>query len=60
MRQLLLGSVVFVAVASAAQAPRERDWSKALAEDAQALHDDIAANHPGAVNTLDPGFAAEQ
>jgi len=58
MRRLLFGSLVFVATASAAQAPRERDWSKALAEDARALHDDIAANHPGTVNSLDPGFAA--
>lgn len=58
MRRLLFGSLVVFAAASAAQAPKERDWSKALAEDAQALHDDIAANHPGSVNKLDPGFAA--
>ncbi|GAA4022264.1 S41 family peptidase [Sphingomonas swuensis] len=44
-------------VASAAP-PAERDWSEALARDAQALHDDLAANHPGAVNSLDPGFNA--
>jgi hypothetical protein len=41
----------------AAQPPAERDWSAALREDAQALHDDIAANHPGPVNSKDPGFA---
>ena len=58
MRRLLFGSLVFAAAVGTAQAPRERDWSKALAEDAQALHNDIAASHPGAVNTLDPGFAA--
>lgn len=58
MRRLLFGSLVVFAAASAAQAPKERDWAKALAEDAQALHDDIAANHPGSVNKLDPGFAA--
>jgi hypothetical protein len=39
------------------QPPAERDWSAALREDAQALHDDIAANHPGPVNPQDPGFA---
>lgn len=54
-----LGSVLLVLAAAAhAQPPKERDWGKALAEDARALHDDIAANHPGPVNTLDPGFAA--
>lgn len=58
MRRLLLGSLVVFAAASAAQAPKERDWAKALAEDAKALHDDIAANHPGTVNALDPDFAA--
>jgi hypothetical protein len=40
-----------------AQPPAERDWSAALREDAQALHQDIAANHPGPVNRLDPSFA---
>lgn len=39
------------------QAPAQRDWGAALRQDAQALHDDIAANHPGPVNRLDPGFA---
>lgn len=41
----------------AAQPPAERDWGAALRGDAQALHDDIAANHPGPVNPQDPGFA---
>lgn len=36
----------------------QRDWGAALARDAQALHDDLAANHPGTVNALDSGFAA--
>jgi hypothetical protein len=40
-----------------AAAPAERDWGAALREDAQALHDDLAANHPGPVNPEDPGFA---
>jgi hypothetical protein len=40
-----------------AQPPAERDWSAALRQDAQALHDEIAANHPGPVNRKDPAFA---
>ena len=44
-------------LALAAQPPSERDWSATLRSDAQALHDDIAANHPGPVNSKDPGFA---
>jgi len=40
-----------------AQRPAERDWGAALRLDAQGLHDDIAANHPGPVNPQDPGFA---
>lgn len=59
MRGLLLGSLLLgLAAPAAAEPPKDRDWGKALAEDARALHDDIAANHPGPVNTLDPGFAA--
>lgn len=54
---LTLSLAVLLFGNAAAQAPSERDWGKALAEDAQALHDDIAANHPGSVNTLDPEFA---
>ena len=55
-----LGGLVVLlhALPLAAQAPAERDWSAALREDAQALHDDIALNHPGPVNPEDPGFAA--
>jgi hypothetical protein len=34
----------------------ERGWGETLRMDAQALHDDIAANHPGVVNDEDPGF----
>ncbi len=54
-----VGALILVAapVPLGAQPPAERDWSAALREDAQALHDDIAANHPGPVNRLDPGFA---
>lgn len=41
----------------AAATPAERDWGATLRLDAQALHDDLAANHPGPVNPEDPGFA---
>jgi len=33
------------------------DWAGALRNDARALHETIAINHPGPVNRLDPGFA---
>ncbi|HEY9130773.1 MAG TPA: hypothetical protein VIM98_03370, partial [Dyella sp.] len=32
-------------------------WSAILRMDAQAMHDDIAANHPGPVDPQNPGFA---
>jgi hypothetical protein len=56
----LLAALVLAAGAGplTAQTPAERDWGAALREDATALHDDIAANHPGPVNPEDPGFAA--
>jgi hypothetical protein len=37
--------------------PDARDWAATLRSDAQAFHDEIAANHPGPVNALDPDFA---
>jgi hypothetical protein len=37
--------------------PDTRDWAATLRADAQSFHDEIAANHPGPVNALDPGFA---
>lgn len=55
----MAGSAALVLAAPVlADPPAERDWGAALAADAKALHDDIAANHPGPVNPLDPGFAA--
>lgn len=33
-----------------------QDWAALLRQDARALHASIAANHPGPVNRLDPGF----
>jgi hypothetical protein len=57
-RRIFLGlALLFCPALLPAQPPAERDWSAALRQDAQALHDEIAANHPGAVNELDPGFA---
>jgi hypothetical protein len=41
-----------------AAAPHSPNWAELLRQDAQAFHDDIAANHPGSSNDLDPGFAA--
>ncbi|WP_300975388.1 S41 family peptidase [Sphingomonas sp. LHG3406-1] len=56
--KLLAASAALLSVPALADPPAERDWGAALARDAQALHDDIAANHPGPVNSLDPTFAA--
>jgi len=50
---------LLLALAPMLDAPADaapRDWAATLRRDAQALHDDIAANHPGPVNALDPGF----
>lgn len=54
----LAAAAMVLATPALAAPPAERDWGAALAADAQALHDDIAENHPGPVNPLDPGFAA--
>jgi hypothetical protein len=57
-RGLILGAALLLySPPAAAQPAAERDWSETLRQDAQALHDDIAANHPGPVNPEDPGFA---
>jgi hypothetical protein len=53
--RLLLAAALPLTLAAA---PAERDWAAALRQDAQALHDDIAANHPGPLNRDDPGFSA--
>jgi hypothetical protein len=57
MRWIWFGVAVAFASPALAQRPAERDWAAALRADARALHDEIAANHPGAVNPEDPGFA---
>lgn len=53
---LMLVTVAAVVLTGAADVPR--DWARTLRADAQAYHDQIAENHPGPVNRLDPGFAA--
>ena len=53
---MILPLLLLLALASPQQPP-ERDWGTTLRDDAQALHDDIAANHPGPLNRLDPGFS---
>jgi hypothetical protein len=57
-RMVLVGSLAFAlhSPSSPAQTRADRDWSATLRQDARALHDDIAANHPGPVNSEDPGF----
>lgn len=50
-------SLLWLALAHiSAAAAATHDWGAALRTDAQALHDGIAANHPGPVNPADPGF----
>ncbi|CAN5271697.1 hypothetical protein BH10PSE17_BH10PSE17_28980 [soil metagenome] len=53
LSMLVLASLGSVA---SAQSPAP-DFANQLRRDAQAVHDDIAANHPGMVNALDAGFA---
>lgn len=58
LRGYVLGlAVLFAPMSVSAQIPEERDWGETLRIDAQALHDDIAANHPGQVDIENPGFA---
>ena len=54
---LLLSLLVLSPDAAPADPAPPRDWAATLRTDAQAMHDDIAANHPGPVNTLDPDFS---
>ncbi len=53
-RYAMLVAGASVMLVGAADAPR--DWAATLRADAQAYHDQIAANHPGPVNRLDPEF----
>ncbi len=45
-----------LALAADPGAAAGRNWGESLRVDATALHDSIAANHPGPVNPADPGF----
>jgi len=51
---ILVTTASAVFLTGAAGAPR--DWAATLRADAQAYHDQIADNHPGSYNTLDPDF----
>jgi hypothetical protein len=53
----LLPLLLALAQTPAGTVDAPRDWAATLRQDARALHDDIAANHPGPVNALDPDFA---
>jgi hypothetical protein len=57
MSMLLLPLLLLAQGAAPADPALPRDWAATLRTDAQAMHDDIAANHPGPVNTLDPDFS---
>lgn len=52
-----MSALLLVAALATADAPPARDWAATLRSDATALHDRIAADHPGPYNRLDPGFA---
>lgn len=56
MRPSVLGPIAAAALLTGA-ADGPRDWAATLRADAKAYHDQIADNHPGPYNTLDPGFA---
>jgi hypothetical protein len=53
---MLLLPLFLVAQDAPTASPPETDWASILQADAQFMHDDIAANHPGPVNALDPDF----
>lgn len=54
MKYLLAASLLLSLPVASAQ-----DWAANLRMDAQAMHDDIARNHPGPVDAENPGFAAK-
>ncbi|WP_375270122.1 hypothetical protein [Sphingomonas sp.] len=55
MRERWLLAAAMMTAVAAADAPR--DWSATLRRDAQAFHDQVAEDHPGPYNRLDPAFA---
>ena len=50
-------ATIAAAVLLIGAADMPRDWAATLRTDARAYHDQIADNHPGPYNRLDPGFA---
>lgn len=57
MHRSIAALLCLLPLATAATTPVVH-WNDALRKDAQALHDDLAANHPGSVDPLNPAFAA--
>jgi len=55
MRERWLALMAGAASIAAADAPR--DWQATLIADARSFHDQIALDHPGPYNRLDPAFA---
>ncbi|RZL18007.1 MAG: hypothetical protein EOP64_13110, partial [Sphingomonas sp.] len=55
MNPSLLAIPAAVLLIGATNVPR--DWAATLRMDAKAYHNQIADNHPGPYNKLDPGFA---
>ncbi|HEY4293702.1 hypothetical protein [Luteibacter sp.] len=57
MIRTFAGLLCLLPLTAIAATPTVTDWSTALRKDAQAMHDDLAANHPGPVDPLNPAFA---
>lgn len=55
---MLLLSITALAGMVSSQSAEIEDWGATLRQDATAMHDAIASNHPGMVNPDDPQFAA--
>lgn len=53
----LAGLFCLLPLTAIAASPAITDWGATLRKDAQAMHDDLAANHPGPVDPLNPAFA---
>jgi hypothetical protein len=52
--RFLSASILLISTAAIARA--ESPWAALLRADATALHDEVLASHPGAVDPLNPGF----
>lgn len=53
--KIVLAAILSIVVPAASA----QDWGDLLRQDARAMHDDIARNHPGPVDPENPGFAAQ-